>query len=326
VAARSQLEAAARPLGQQVFSIQRFSGENYLAAAKSFHYLETSQQDNMELILIQTISLITTTSFREELRGYMFSRYVKDDARLRYSYLYKNIKILIDPAHITRLTPGQAKHLLNGIATLRDYLRLIGYKRTADAIDDYLKQLRKIAPKPQKVRVLDYEVDTSIIDKGLKEIKQIKNGKLWKILALISFFTGLRGTEIVFLWNNWRRLRKIYHNGIVIIELGYNRKSKKAWITMLPEKLANIIMKNSSSTTITYNAIDNLRDKAGVHVGLMRKVHLAILSKTMMEHEIKLLQGRVSEITVRHYTRHLRVIADKYREAYKEYFTLLEEL
>ncbi len=302
-----------------------FLEENYLATAKWFPNNKTSQQDNTELILIQAISIITNPAFRQGFREYLFSRYVRDDARLRYNYLYKHIKVIIDPVYITKLTPCQAKHLLNGIAALRDYLELIGYKKTASIIDDYLKQLRKIAPKTQKVNVLDYEIDTSIIDKALKELEQLKGGKLWKILALISFFTGLRGTEIVFLWNNWRRLRKIYHNSIVIVELGYNRKSKKAWITMLPQKLADLIDKYAIEP-VSYTSIQNLRDKAGVHVGLMRKVHLGILSKTMMEHEIKLLQGRISEITVRHYTRHLRAIADKYKEAYSEYFTLLEGL
>ena len=182
-----------------------------------------------------------------------------------------------------------------------------------------------LAPKQERVKLLELEIDKSIIDKALEEIKQLKGGILWKLLARISFFTGLRGTEIVFLWNNWRHLNKLYLDKVVVVEIGYIRKSKKAWITIMPLRLANLITKYSN-TKITYTAIDNLRDKAGVHVGLMRKVHLAILSETMREHEIKLLQGRVSEITVKHYTRHLREIARKYYEAYKNYFILLEEL
>lgn len=132
---------------------------------------------------------------------------------------------------------------------------------------------------------------------------------------------GLRGTEIVFLWNNWRSLRKIYHNNVVIEELGYERKSKKAWITMMHEKLASLLDKYTVNTV-------SLRylGEMGVHVGLVRKVHLAILSRTLMQHEIDLLQGRISSITVKHYTKHLRSIAEKYIEAYKPYLTLLEEL
>ena len=90
----------------------------------------------------------------------------------------------------------------------------------------------------------------------------------------------------------------------------------------MPRKLYEMML--SSGLKATYNTILDMLYRKRIHVSIMRKAHLAILSNTMQQHEIDLLQGRVSSITVKHYTKHLREIAVKYLEAYKKYLYLLE--
>ncbi len=66
-----------------------------------------------------------------------------------------------------------------------------------------------------------------------------------------------------------------------------------------------------------------LREKC-VYLSLMRKVHRNILSRTMDDAEIDLLQGRLSKIIVKHYTKHIYDIAHKYEEAYQPYYKIIK--
>jgi len=310
--ARSQLEAAARPLGIHDISIVKSPQASSNIAVDSY------------TMLGDIVNIIDNVNILEGFRSYLHSRFVKDDARLRYSYVARHGKAaLSNPLYITRLTYSQAKHLMRGLASLRDYLRVLGYSEHAESLDSYLRNIRKIAPRKQRVKLLEYEEDTGIVDKALNELNAIlkSDSTVWKITALTMFYTGLRSTEIVYLINNIKLLRAIEHDGVMIVELGYERKSKKAWITMLPKQLYDLILE--SGIQITTNTISNMRDRKGIHASIFRKSHLAILSSYLAHHEIDLLQGRVSSIIVKHYTKHLREIAEKYLEAFKPYLHLL---
>jgi len=222
---------------------------------------------------------------------------------------------------IKSLTPSQAHHLLNGLAALRDFIRMNGYYMEAFFFDQYIKELRKIAPKRVfNRRIIDEIENKSIIDRALEYIRKVQLGK-WRTALLALFFTGLRSTEAAYMFNNYDSLRKLYHYKTVIIELNYIRKSKKAWITIIPDKLEPLIQKYMGE--ITNNTFKDIRNKKKIQIGIFRDVHLAILSETMKRHEINLLQGRVSEIDVKHYTKHIRRIAEKYYEAYRKYYYLL---
>jgi len=286
---------------------------------------EAPQSVSHALITVKT--LLSDDTFKRGFRQYVFSRYTRDDARHRFNYVIKFKDVLSDPMVITRLTYKQAHHLLNGLASVRDYIKLLGYNDIAIQLDVYIKSLRKLAPRNNNVVVLEYEIDKSIIDKALEQINKVIESKsiIWALEAIIDFFTGLRGPEVVYMINNWPRLRKIVHNDAVIIELGYVRKSKKAWVTIMPLKLALIIDELvKQGLRAGHTSIQNLRDKADVNISIFRKAHLAILSSKLMELEIKLLHGRVSEVTVKHYTKHLREIAEKYIEAYRPYLWILD--
>jgi len=310
--ARSQLEAAARPLGIHDISIVKSPQASSNIAMDSY------------TLLNDIVNIIDNVNVMDGFRSYLYSRFVKDDARLRYGYVVRHGKAaLSNPLYITRLTYSQFKHLSRGLASLRDYLRILGYNDHAETLDSYLRNIRKIAPRKPSIKLLEYEYDTGIVDKALNELRTIleSDSRVWKIVALTMFYTGLRSTEIVYLINNIKLLRTIEHNEVMIVELGYERKSKKAWITMMPKQLYTMILE--SGIQITTNTISNLRDRKGIHVSIFRKSHLAVLSNTMSQHEIDLLQGRVSSIIVKHYTKHLREIAAKYLAAFKPYLHLL---
>ncbi|BEP17069.1 hypothetical protein PYJP_04210 [Pyrofollis japonicus] len=267
-------------------------------------------------------------SLLEGFREYVHSRYRKETARHNYNYIRRHgQQALTNPTYISKLTYKQARHLLLGLAALRDYLALMGMREHAEVLDSYLKQLRKLAPKPTKVKLLEYELDKSIIEKALNEVERIvKSGAAYttKLAALTAFFTGLREPEIVYLLQNYPRLRKILEDGAVIVELGFDRRSKKAWVTIIPNDLAEMIEEvHRHRLSIGMNLVKDARDRHGLHVSIHRKSHAAILGPFMSENEIKLLQGKVGEIMVKHYTKHLRELARRYLEAYKEYIEKL---
>ncbi len=304
MAARSQLGAAARPRG-------------VINGVFPFVYPFLSYNLDQLFLFIQGFLAEKSNGFLEYLRA----RYVKDDYRLRYSYIMRNMDVVRDPTLIKSLTPSQAHHLLNGLAALRDFIRMNGYYIEAFFLDQYIKELRKIAPRRVfSRRIIDEEENKPIIDRAIEYIRKVEDGK-WRAALLVLFFTGLRSTEVIYLFNNYDRLRKLYHCRTIIVELNYIRKSKKAWITMIPDGLEPLIQKYMGE--ITNNTFINIRNKKKIQIGIFRDAHLAILSETMRRHEINLLQGRVSEIDVKHYTKHIRRIAEKYNEAYKKYYYLI---
>ena len=253
--------------------------------------------------------------YLNEFRNYLFSRFTKDDARMRFSMFRKyGAQVIVKPMIFAQLRHHEQKHLLNALAAFRDFCSLLGINFAFD-----IKQLRKLMKKPKMNNILEYEEDKGIIEKALEMIRNLGCGK-WLAVAVVSFFTGLRSTEIAYLINNYDSLKKIVHNGIIIVELGYERKSKKAWITMLPKQIEEYVR---IAGHVDRNTINNMKDKRGFNISIMRKSHLAILSDVMMTHEIDLLQGRVSKITVKHYTKHLREIAEKYRKAFESYISML---
>ncbi len=319
-AAGPRLGRAAGPRGPQLFS-NLFSGHlaelntGYIAGTPQTQSAFSNQQ--MNISNGETLIIVNEQILRM-FREYVFSRFTRDDARKRFNYFRRFWRIVLNPPEIAKLTYKQAQHFLNGLAAFRDFCRLYGIPFNVN-----ISELRKLAPRNRHVKVLEYEEDSTIIEKALNELRKLPKQGTWKVLGLIAFFTGLRSTEIIYMVKNWEKLRKIsLDNNVVIIELGYERKSKKAWITMMPKKLARRI-DMMERNKVGINAFRDMLYKRGFNVSIMRKSHLAILSAKMMQHEIDLLQGRVSSITVRHYTKHLREIAAKYIECFKQYLHLL---
>ena len=258
----------------------------------------------------------------EEFRRYLYRRYSRPHARhlLSYGRRYGK-KVLEDPLLLKTLSYRAARHVLDALGRIQDYLE--DYKEV-ELIVNYRRLRKYFPPKNEKFDLFEWVERGSLIDQAIQQLTFnpliMSRKTIFKIPAYIAFYTGLRGPEIRYLIINRDRLRSIRHEKVTIVELNYNRVKKKAYLTILPTKLYNVI---GGIGYIGRELPKRLREH-DVNVSLMRKVHRAILSHTMDEGEIDLLQGRLSRIIVKYYTKHILLIAEKYYEAYRPYYKLLK--
>ena len=228
-------------------------------------------------------------------------------------------QVLRDPTYLSRLHWKTARHVLNAISVLQDYLDLKG----VELIVNY-KKLRKFLPsKKEVIDVFEY-VDRfggRLIDQAMEQLvfnKLLQRSRFYTIIALTVFYTGLRTSEIRYLIMNKSRLRTRFYRSVAIVELNYYRPHKNAVVTMLPKELYQLIPESYVGVLIG----KRLRER-GVYPSLMRKIHRNILSRSMDDAEIDLLQGRLGRIIVVHYTKHIYDIALKYEKAYQSYYKII---
>jgi len=203
-----------------------------------------------------------------------------------------------------------AEYVIVALSIYQRFMRLNGINIELDK-----ELLKKHVKKEETIRIFDYEEDESIIEQALEMIEKVKGKR--RLFIITAFFTGLRGKELILLFRSWNSLRKKDFEEVEVIETGFIRRTKKSYLTMMPKQLAEQIEEWRCGDRIVENLC-----KKGVKISLFRKVHVAVLSKTMMPHEIDLLQGRLNSILVKHYVKHLREIAEKYWRAYKEFLFL----
>ena len=259
----------------------------------------------------------------EDFKRYLYRRYSRNHAKNCFLYLRKyGLKVLKDPLVLRELSYYSARHVLESYTSLEDYLDLKGVELVVNR-----RKLKKyMPPKPLNLDLFEWveQGQRRLIDQAIDQLvfnPRLKG--LHRNTAFIAFYTGLRGPEIRYLIMNADRLRSINLDyGVSIVELNYNRVKKKAYLTMLPTKLYEHV---KGIGYIGEMVSKRLQEK-GVSVKLMRKVHRAILSRTMDEAEIDLLQGRLTSVLVRYYTKHLLDIAEKYHKAYQPYYKLLKHL
>ncbi len=192
-----------------------------------------------------------------------------------------------------------------------------------------LKEIAKMKKGEEKIDIFNFEWEyqKGIIQEALDILKRMKNESLKKRIFLITlFFTGLRASEGCYLLNNFSNLRFLKYKETVIIELNYIRRTKKAYLTILPSKLFKKLSEILKNENPSYNLyfIENLNKRNNVKTYIFRKSFVAIASNTMQPHEIDLLQGRMNSILVKHYVRHLKEIAEKYEKAFEPYYNLIE--
>ena len=239
------------------------------------------------------------------------------------------VRILENPLEMKKLPYRRARGILEAIPAIRDYVLLMyGIK-----LEINTRLLRKYMPPKQVATVtesiLEFELketgkSINIIDKALEYINGIaRRNTKYRIPILISFFTGLRSTEVKYMLDNWNSLRKIPLNGVYLVVLNYDRNKKKAYITLLPEKLVQLISKNYP-IILTSNWKDHVRHKFNINIGLFRKAWIAITSKYLDEAERDLLQGRLRSVQVKHYIKHIKLISERYLESFKQYLHLID--
>lgn len=141
---------------------------------------------------------------------------------------------------------------------------------------------------------------------------------------LTAFYTGLRAPEIKHMFDSWWKLKKLkVIDGVVLVELNYDRVKKKAYITLLPKQLAELIERNYIKISLTNEWRNHVLHKFDIALGLMRKAWIAITARYLDPAERDLLQGRVKSVQVRHYVKHIKSIAARYKEAFKSYLHLV---
>ena len=145
--------------------------------------------------------------------------------------------------------------------------------------------------------------------------------------TLVAFYTGLRSTEIKYMLDRWYDLRKVeVIEGVVLVELNYDRVKKKCYITLLPKELVPRISEWVRESRLSANWKDHLRHRYGVRLGLFRKTYHAITARHLDKAERELLHGHLKSIQVRHYIRHIKSIAQRYRQAFEPYLYLINSL
>jgi len=255
--------------------------------------------------------------------------------KLRYSsrghaiYCYTSAKYLPkiaeNPALLKTLSYRRARGVLVAIGALRDFLK-IRYNAELEVDTKFLRKFMPPRPVEEVTNaILEYELreNKEIVDQAVEALNKIagKKSKL-ALPTIIAFFTGLRATEIRYMLMRWNELKKINLGNVVLVELNYDRVKKKAYITLLPKEIAAKI----KPIVLGADWRNHLLHKHGIRLGMFRKAWIAITSRHLDSAERDLLQGRLKSIQVRHYVKHIRNIAERYYEAFKQYVPLINAL
>ncbi len=275
----------------------------------------------------------TITAVEKIIASKDFARYVMNRYRIDYAkYLLRNAKlvplVLEDPTLLKQYSWRKANAILEAITPIRDYAEIIGLKLDIDT-----KLLRKHLPHKSIDEITnaileyelagDYEEKQKIIEQAVEYLKALPMGK-YKLACLIDFYTGLRSTEIKFLFDNYDKLRKIHvTDNVTLIVLNYDRNKKKAYFTLVPRRLWKI-MEHELPKPLAFWWNDHVREDYGVRVSVFRKAWVAITSPLLDSAEKDLLQGRLKRVLVEHYVRHIREIAERYYRSFERYLFLIE--
>jgi intergrase/recombinase len=125
--------------------------------------------------------------------------------------------------------------------------------------------------------------------------------------------------------NNWRKLPKEHVDGLVVVELAYDRGPKKAYITLMPTKLAELIDRFvESGEKMGAWIISNTNHYYRIQVKMYRKVWIALTMRAGMDESWRdALQGRIPSIQVRHYVENIQDAVEYYKRAFEKYMQLL---
>ena len=273
------------------------------------------------------VRIVNDPGFRE----YLYHRYHRNYASWIYTSSKYLVKVVDNPYILKKLSYRRARGIFEAVPAVKEYARLV-YGVNLEIDTKYLRkfmparEIREITESIIEFELQETQIATTIIDQALDYVNRIiKSNTKYKIPVIIEFFTGLRPSEVIYMLNNWDKLRKIKLDGTYLIVLNYDRKTKKAYLTLLPEKLYAIIETNKPYILSSYFK-DHVNHKYGIKLYTFRKAWIAITSKYLDEAERDLLQGRLRSIQIKHYVKHIKLIAQRYLEAFKPYLYILELL
>ena len=207
------------------------------------------------------------------------------------------------------------------------------YGRPVPQIDT--KSLRKFLPRKQvapaqsarwlsMLRGDDVDAYTNVAMSAVKDMKEY-GPSARKLFVATAFFTGLRGTEIIYMVNNWRRLPKEQAGDVVVVELAYDRGPKKAYITIMPAKLAEMIDRFvEAGGRMGQLIVNNTYRYYKVQVKKYRKIWVTLTMRAGMDEAWRdALQGRIPSIQVKHYVENIQDAIEHYKRAFEAYMKLL---
>jgi len=254
--------------------------------------------------------------------------YARETRRQVFSVLREAVNVLRNPSMASKykgLPKSRRRKIMFTIYAVLKWLREVKHVKYPFSTTIVRRMLGLEKEPPKLLEYVEEEPIVKQAEEIMAKIVKLGEKSVYRLAGETGFFTGLRWPEIRYLINNYKDLKKLHHKEAIIVEINYLRKSKNAYVTIVPEKLHEKLLENTKQ--LGYNADKELRDTYGIKFSILRKAHLAICSTTMNELEIDLLQGRMSpklpeilsEITREHYVKHLRKIAEKYLQAYQPY-------
>jgi hypothetical protein len=266
----------------------------------------------------------------------MFMKWVRQNySRGQYYHVKAKAPVLVkalkQPGILSQFSRRYAEQVVGVAYIVKRFCE--AYNLPVPDIDT--KKLRKFLPRKTTASALAAkwlnrlreDVLQQYIDLAVRMIEEIKRYGLAarKLLIVTAFFTGLRGTEIVYMVNNWRKLPKEHVDGLVVVELAYDRGPKKAYITLMPAKLAEYIDRFvESGGKMGAWIVSNTNHYYRVQVKMYRKVWIALTMRAGMDESWRdALQGRIPSIQVRHYVENIQDAVEYYKRAFEEYMKLL---
>ncbi|MEM0243442.1 MAG: hypothetical protein QXP52_03470 [Candidatus Aenigmatarchaeota archaeon] len=229
----------------------------------------------------------------------------------KYGYLLdlNTIDFSIEFKKITQNKKTLKKHILQALSA---------YSKFLDALtesDIYYKKFNELRKKSgitwysQKIpKILDERINK---DEILEKIKYFP--KRLKATSILQLLTGLRTHEIFYLIKNFEKFKKIKIEDAYVFEILYLRKTKKTFFTILNEK-ATELLPIAYKSKISY--WKNLK-KYNLKPYDFRRIFESLFDN-LRSHEIDLLQGRVREELIVHYTRDLESLVKKVSEKQRE--------
>ena len=251
------------------------------------------------------------------------------------SFCFKTAKqylvdVLMNPALLKQLNYRRARGVIEAIAPLRDYAKIrygVELKIDTEFLWKFMphKSVSKVTEAILEYELKDENRRIEIVNQALEGLKRVlqRNTK-YRLPVLVAFFTGLRAPEIKYMFDKWSNLKKIkVIDGVVLVILNYDRKKKKCYFTLMPERLVELINKHHKEVKLTNEWRSHVLHKFGVAVGIFRKSWVAITVKYLDKNERYALQGRAKEIEIEHYIKHITDISRRYLEAFKQYIHLI---
>lgn len=220
-----------------------------------------------------------------------------------YLLFVSPLDFALEMKKITKGKKSVKRHVLQALASFSKFLDL---KKDTDEYYKRFKSLRERAEiKWSETKIPQILVERISKEKLIEIVKKIKKRRLFAT-CILHLLTGLRTGELFFLIKNFENLNKRKVENGYVIELGYFRKTKKAFITLLHEDALKFVKEAYRSEKSYWKNIKEY----GIRPYDFRRVFESLYDN-LRSHEIDLLQGRLgTELTV-HYTRDMESLAQR---------------